>query len=379
MLLQNKIVNFRPENVGPMADLELSKVSKVIQQAISDITGYEYVECKSSNELRDLLGTGTVEAIECHASLPETCGQTVHEFVDQIKQLIDTGTKVPKLVVIIRHWTTSKVVNEFKEAGFDGLSLHGSSWSQIERCGSLNKTLINGSYWPDHIIASLPQNEFRPTQIYFGSNYDQQFDLSLTTHATKFCNNWRDLTGLLNENPVHIVFHIQMATKLGVSIYEFISMVETLIKFVTPAADVAISVAVDNTTHLDTIKEIKRTSAVGIIPSVTSFGKEEALKGIEAIMSHDTYWPKHIISTLPGNQIPKNKVVNNKNSITLTSRQQEIFNLVARRGLSNKKIAQILSISESTVKVHISAILKSYKVRNRTQLALAGSILGLRA
>jgi DNA-binding NarL/FixJ family response regulator len=47
--------------------------------------------------------------------------------------------------------------------------------------------------------------------------------------------------------------------------------------------------------------------------------------------------------------------------------------LVANRGLSNKKIAQILNISESTVKVHISSILKAYGVRNRTQLALAGN------
>jgi DNA-binding NarL/FixJ family response regulator len=170
-----------------------------------------------------------------------------------------------------------------------------------------------------------------------------------------------------------------MTYKLGVSIYEFMSMIETLIKFVIPNTDVSISVAVDRDTHVDTIKEIKKTSAVGIIPSVTGFGKEETVKGIDAIMLHETYWPKHIISTLPGSVQPKARMILDKNSIILTSRQQEIFNLVARRGLSNKKIAQILNISESTVKVHISAILRSYKVRNRTQLALAGSILGLRA
>jgi DNA-binding NarL/FixJ family response regulator len=50
-----------------------------------------------------------------------------------------------------------------------------------------------------------------------------------------------------------------------------------------------------------------------------------------------------------------------------------VLNLVCRRGLSNKRIAQTLKISESTVKVHISAILKSYGVRNRTQLVLAST------
>jgi DNA-binding NarL/FixJ family response regulator len=373
------IVNFRPDNVGPIAELELTKTSKVIQQALTDITGYDYVECDSFDNLDKLLTSGTVEVIECHASLPETCGVTVQEFVSRLKQLTNKAFKMPKLAVIVRHWTPAKIVNEFKEAGVDGLTVHGSSWSQNERCGSLNQILINGSHWPADIISALPQVDNRLLQIYFGSNYDQQFDLGLTNYVTKFCNNWRDLTGLLTEKPAHIVFHIQMTYKLGVSIYEFMSMIETLIKFVIPNTDVSISVAVDRDTHVDTIKEIKKTSAVGIIPSVTGFGKEETVKGIDAIMLHETYWPKHIISTLPGSVQPKARMILDKNSIILTSRQQEIFNLVARRGLSNKKIAQILNISESTVKVHISAILRSYKVRNRTQLALAGSILGLRA
>jgi DNA-binding NarL/FixJ family response regulator len=59
------------------------------------------------------------------------------------------------------------------------------------------------------------------------------------------------------------------------------------------------------------------------------------------------------------------------NNIKLTSRQNQVLTLVCHRGISNKAIAKILEISESTVKIHISAILKKYGVRNRTQLALA--------
>jgi DNA-binding NarL/FixJ family response regulator len=55
----------------------------------------------------------------------------------------------------------------------------------------------------------------------------------------------------------------------------------------------------------------------------------------------------------------------------LTPRQQQVLKLVCHRGLSNKSIAGILKISESTVKIHISSILKEYGVRNRTQLVLA--------
>lgn len=57
--------------------------------------------------------------------------------------------------------------------------------------------------------------------------------------------------------------------------------------------------------------------------------------------------------------------------VPLTTRQNQVLKLVCHRGLSNKAIGNILKISESTVKIHISAILKRYGVRNRTQLVLA--------
>ncbi len=54
----------------------------------------------------------------------------------------------------------------------------------------------------------------------------------------------------------------------------------------------------------------------------------------------------------------------------LTARQTQVLLLVCNRGLSNKAIAKILNISESTVKIHISSIMKAYCVQNRTQLAI---------
>lgn len=51
---------------------------------------------------------------------------------------------------------------------------------------------------------------------------------------------------------------------------------------------------------------------------------------------------------------------------SLTSRQVEILNHV-RRGASNRTIAEALGISEGTVKLHVSAILKRLGARNRTE------------
>jgi DNA-binding NarL/FixJ family response regulator len=60
-------------------------------------------------------------------------------------------------------------------------------------------------------------------------------------------------------------------------------------------------------------------------------------------------------------------------SLKLTPRQSQVLKLICHRGLSNKAIGNILKISESTVKIHTSAILKRYGVKNRTQLVLAYS------
>jgi DNA-binding NarL/FixJ family response regulator len=59
-----------------------------------------------------------------------------------------------------------------------------------------------------------------------------------------------------------------------------------------------------------------------------------------------------------------------KDEISLTPRQQQVLNLVATRGASNKVIAKSLNISESTVKLHLGCVLKKYGLKSRTQLAI---------
>jgi DNA-binding NarL/FixJ family response regulator len=60
----------------------------------------------------------------------------------------------------------------------------------------------------------------------------------------------------------------------------------------------------------------------------------------------------------------------------LTAREQEVLVEVAR-GRSNREIARALSLSEKTVKTHVSAILGKLGVQDRTQAALHAVRSGL--
>jgi two-component system, NarL family, response regulator LiaR len=53
----------------------------------------------------------------------------------------------------------------------------------------------------------------------------------------------------------------------------------------------------------------------------------------------------------------------------LTERETEVLRRVAR-GQANKEIAHALLVEETTIKAHVSAILRKLRVKSRTQAAL---------
>jgi DNA-binding NarL/FixJ family response regulator len=60
----------------------------------------------------------------------------------------------------------------------------------------------------------------------------------------------------------------------------------------------------------------------------------------------------------------------------LTDREKEILRLLAT-GLSNAELAEHLFLSETTVKTHVSAILRKLRVRDRVQAVIAAYDAGL--
>ncbi|MBO6824909.1 MAG: response regulator transcription factor [Sneathiella sp.] len=86
-------------------------------------------------------------------------------------------------------------------------------------------------------------------------------------------------------------------------------------------------------------------------------------KAISQLLSGGRYFPSQAqtVSSI----IPKE----NGELSKLTPRQREVLTLLAQ-GKSNKAIAEILNLSEGTVKVRVTAIFRVFSVRNRTQAML---------
>jgi DNA-binding CsgD family transcriptional regulator len=177
------------------------------------------------------------------------------------------------------------------------------------------------------------------------------------------CESFKDLSVVLSEDPILIIAANDLIRKYG-SLDEFLLMTDTLIKFNDRTNKPTIAVAVCTTTAAEEIKQLQKNS-INVFPSIVSYGLKEMMMSVNSFLTTGRSWPKHIIDQLVGNkEQPKFK------DIHLTARQKQVYDLIARRGLTNKQIAQVLKISESTVKIHVSAVMRALCVRNRTQLAL---------
>lgn len=104
---------------------------------------------------------------------------------------------------------------------------------------------------------------------------------------------------------------------------------------------------------------------IGIYPEGPEFSSDEKLEAVRAFKNKIPYIPKQI------EKLIKPKKANDIENTKLTTRQLQVLNLIISRGASNKMIARSLSISESTVKLHVTGLLKKFNAKNRTQLAMS--------
>jgi len=101
----------------------------------------------------------------------------------------------------------------------------------------------------------------------------------------------------------------------------------------------------------------------------------EMLRALKGIVAGQPYYPdeftpdmrRQLPPTAPG-AVP---VAGEQESVTLGERQTEVLELMAA-GNSNKQIAQLLGISEATVKYHTSQLFRLLGVKNRTSCIREG-------
>lgn len=114
------------------------------------------------------------------------------------------------------------------------------------------------------------------------------------------------------------------------------------------------------------IRSAFEAGALGYIPKAASTAV--MLSALRQVLSGDLYMPSCLSEG--GLHTPAAADFEDLQHSGLTARQLEVARLLAQ-GCPNKAIAGMLSMSESTVKVHIAAIFRTLRVSNRTEAVLA--------
>lgn len=139
------------------------------------------------------------------------------------------------------------------------------------------------------------------------------------------------------------------------------------LKALQPALPVII---VSGTDDAGTISRALELGASGFIPKSTSMdGIGEAVR---SVLNGDIWVPEGVEITTETDDATRDFL----NRIrTLTPQQMRVLTMLGE-GLLNKQIAYELSVSEATVKAHVSAVLQKLDVDSRTQAVIVLSKIG---
>lgn len=118
--------------------------------------------------------------------------------------------------------------------------------------------------------------------------------------------------------------------------------------------------------------EAMQALELGVVGYLHAYAHQQVLKEVYSVVSHGGVWLgrellKHLITMTTRGAYQAN--IQDDILEGLTKREREVA-LEAAKGDSNKEIARTLSISERTVKAHLTSVFDTLKVRDRLHLAL---------
>jgi len=115
--------------------------------------------------------------------------------------------------------------------------------------------------------------------------------------------------------------------------------------------------------QMNVIERAMSFGASAYIPKSASL--PEIVSAVQAVLGGDSWLPVHLASALSGNVNPLHREFAHKLG-QLTPQQFKVLRCMAD-GMLNKQIAYELDVQETTIKQHVSAILRKLGVINRTQ------------
>lgn len=114
------------------------------------------------------------------------------------------------------------------------------------------------------------------------------------------------------------------------------------------------------------IRDVMSHGALGFIPKSTR--KQDLVDAITHVLSGEIYLPASYEEPQEnGSEEDRAEIL--KKLSSLTPQQLRVLKML-RDGLLNKQIAYELQVGETTVKAHVSEILRKFKVYSRTQVVI---------
>lgn len=185
----------------------------------------------------------------------------------------------------------------------------------------------------------------------------QLLELDGTMKVIAEANDGEECLNLLNKkiHPDILLLDINMPKKNGIEVLEYIKQNKIPVKVLIL------------TVHNE-VEYLLKAVDIGIDGYLLKDSSYDELKeAIDVIISGNTYIQPSLLPAL--NESMEDYALDKEKIEYLTKRELDVLRLISE-GCSNKKISDELTISERTVKNHISHIFRKIDVEDRTQAAV---------
>ena len=185
----------------------------------------------------------------------------------------------------------------------------------------------------------------------------QLLELDGTMKVIAEANDGEECLNLLNKkiHPDILLLDINMPKKNGIEVLEYIKQNKIPVKVLIL------------TVHNE-VEYLLKAVDIGIDGYLLKDSSYDELKeAIDVVISGNTYIQPSLLPAL--NESMEDYALDKEKIEWLTKRELDVLRLISE-GCSNKKISDELTISERTVKNHISNIFRKINVEDRTQAAV---------